>query len=49
MNRVGKLSFSKRLNDIIPLPRDKRLDENEPIMKKILKTKIVETFDESET
>ncbi len=42
--RVGPFSFSNRLNDIIPLFREKWLNVNEPNIKMILKTKILETF-----
>jgi hypothetical protein len=42
MERVGKFSFTKRLNDIIPLLSDHWLDESEKQMKKTLKTKIVD-------
>ncbi len=41
--RVGRFSFSKRLNDIIPLLSDKWLSEDEPNTKRILKAKIIET------
>jgi len=42
MERVGKFSFTNRLNDIIPLLSDSWLDESEKQMKKTLKTKILE-------
>ena len=42
MERVGKFSFANRLNDIIPLLSDSWLDESEKLMKKTLKTKILE-------
>ncbi len=42
MERVGKFSFTNRLNDIIPLLSDSRLDESEKQMKKTLKIKILE-------
>ncbi len=42
MERVGKFSFTNRLNDIIPLLSDRWLDESEKQMKKTLKTKILD-------
>ena len=42
MERVGKFSFANRLNDIIPLLSDSWLDESEKLMKKTLKTKILD-------
>jgi hypothetical protein len=42
MERVGKFSFTNRLNDIIPLLSDCWLDESEKQMKKTLKTKILD-------
>ena len=42
LERVGKFSFTNRLNDIIPLLSDRWLDESEKQMKKTLKTKILE-------
>ena len=42
MERVGKFSFTNRLNDIIPLLSDHWLDESEKQMKKTLKTKILD-------
>jgi hypothetical protein len=41
---VGIISFSKRLNDTIPLFSDKWHNENELNIKMILKAKILETF-----
>jgi hypothetical protein len=42
MERVGKFSFANRLNDIIPLLSDTWLDESEKLMKRTLKSKILE-------
>jgi hypothetical protein len=42
--RVGTFGFRNSQNDIIPLLSDISLNENEPNMKMILKTKILETF-----
>jgi len=42
MERVGKFSFTNRLNDIIPLLSDSWLDVSEKQMKKTLKDKILE-------
>jgi hypothetical protein len=42
MERVGKFSFTNRLNDIIPLLSDHWLDESEKQINKTLKTKILD-------
>ncbi len=42
IEKVGKFSFANRLNDIIPLLSDSWLDESERLMKKTLKSKILE-------
>jgi hypothetical protein len=44
MDRVGKFSFSNRLNDTISLLSGKWLNENERNMKKIRKTKFWKKF-----
>jgi len=41
--KVGKVCFANRLNDIVPLLSDAWLNESERQMKKTLKTLILET------
>ncbi len=47
MERVGKFSFAKRLDDIILLLSDSWLEESKNQMKKTLETKIWKLFQQN--